>query len=51
MRFAFIVLVIAIDDVLQTLMTSFTTTYDFIRFRVKWIAQDKLGLVGRGGKR
>jgi hypothetical protein len=50
-RFAFIVFVIALDDVLQELTTSFTTTRDVLRYRVKSIAQDKLRLVWRGGKR
>jgi hypothetical protein len=41
-RFAFIVFVIAVDDVLRELMMSFTTTRDFLRYRVRWIVQDKV---------
>jgi hypothetical protein len=40
-RFAFIVFIIAIDDILRELAMSFTTTRDFIRYRVRWILQDK----------
>ena len=40
-RFVFIVLVIALDDVLREVAMSFTTTRDFIRYRVRWILQDK----------
>jgi hypothetical protein len=41
-RFAFIVVVIAVDDVLRELMMSFTTTRDFLRYRIRWIVQDKV---------
>jgi hypothetical protein len=41
LRFAFIVFVIALDDVLRELVMSFTTTRDFFRYRVRWILQDK----------
>jgi len=51
MRFAFIVFVVALDDVLQELVTSFTTTCDVLRYRVKSIVQGKLRPVWRGGKR
>jgi hypothetical protein len=48
-RFAFIVFVIAVDDVLRELMMSFTTTRDFVRYRVRWIVQDKLRSLWRRG--
>ena len=48
-RFAFIVFVIAVDDVLHELMMSYTTTRDFIRYRVRWIVQDKLRSLWRRG--
>ena len=41
LRFAFIVSIIAIDDVLREVAMSFTTTRDFIRYRIRWIVQDK----------
>lgn len=40
-RFVFLIVVIAVDDVLRELAMSFTTTRDFIRYRVRWILQDK----------
>ena len=40
-RFAFIIVVIAVDDVLRELHMSYTTTRDFIRYRIRWIVQDK----------
>lgn len=40
-RFAFIIVVIAVDDVLRELHMSYTTTRDFIRYRVRWIVRDK----------
>ena len=49
-RFAFIVFVVALDDVLQELMTSFTTTRDVLRYRVKSIVQGKLRPVWRRRK-
>ncbi len=48
-RFAFIVFVIAVDDVLRELMMSFTTTRDFLRYRVRWIVQDKMRSLWRRG--
>jgi hypothetical protein len=48
-RFAFIVFVIAVDDVLRELMMSFTTTRDFLRYRVRWIVQDKVRSLWRRG--
>jgi hypothetical protein len=50
-RFAVIVFVIALDDVLRELMMSFTTSRDFLRYRVRWIVQDKLRSLWRGGQR
>jgi hypothetical protein len=50
-RFAFLVFVIAIDDVLRELMMSFTTSRDFLRYRARWIVQDKLRVLWRRGKR
>ena len=50
-RFAVIVFVIALDDVLRELTMSFTTSRDFLRYRVRWIVQDKLRSVRRGGQR
>ena len=41
LRFLFIIVVTAIDDVLRELAMSFTTTRDFFRYRVRWILQDK----------
>jgi len=46
-RFAFIVFVIALDDVLRELMMSFTTSRDFLRYQVRWIVQEKLRSVWR----
>ncbi len=39
---AFLVFVMAVGDVLRELMMSFTTTRDFVRYRVRYIVQDKL---------
>jgi hypothetical protein len=44
-RFAFIALIVfvmAAGDILRELIMSFTTTRDFIRYRVRFIVQDKL---------
>jgi hypothetical protein len=49
LRFAFIVFVIAVDDVLRELMMSFTTTRDFFRYRVRFIVQDKVRSLWRRG--
>jgi hypothetical protein len=49
--FAFIVFVIALDDVLRELMMSFTTTRDFVRGRLRWIVVEKLQSLWRGGQR
>ena len=49
-RFAFIaliVLVMATGDVLRELIMSFTTSRDFIRYRVRFIVQDKLRALWR----
>jgi hypothetical protein len=48
-RFAFILFVIAVDDVLRELMMSFTTSRDFLRYRVRWIVQDKVRSLWRRG--
>jgi hypothetical protein len=48
-RFAFIVFVIAVDDVLRELMMSFTTTRDLLRYRIRWIVQDKMRSLWRRG--
>jgi hypothetical protein len=50
-RFAFIVFVVALDDVLNESMMSFRSFRDFLRYRVTWIVQDKMRLLRRGGKR
>jgi hypothetical protein len=39
---AFIVCVLAVEDVLRELMMSFRATLDFLRYRVRYIVQDKL---------
>lgn len=39
---AFLVFVMAVGDVLRELMMSFTTTRDFVRYRVRYVVQDKL---------
>jgi hypothetical protein len=49
--FAFIILVIALDDVLRELWLSFTTTRDFVLERLRWIVLEKLQSVWRGGPR
>jgi hypothetical protein len=41
-RFAFIVFIIAVDDLLRELMLSCTTTGEFLWHRVRYIVQDKL---------
>jgi hypothetical protein len=46
---AFIVFVMAVEDVLRELMMSFTTTRDFVRYRVRYIVQDKLRSFWRRG--
>jgi hypothetical protein len=51
-RFTFIALIVfvmAIEDVLREVMMSFTTTRDFVRYRVRYIVQDKLRAVWRRG--
>jgi hypothetical protein len=48
-RFAFIVFVIAVDEVLRELMLSFTTTGDFLWHRVRYIVQDKVRSLWRRG--
>ena len=48
-RFAFIVFVIAVDDVLRELMMSVTTTRDLLRYRIRWIVQDKMRALWRRG--
>lgn len=50
MRFALILFVIALDDVLRELMMSFTTSRDFLRYRVRWTVQEKLRSVWRRGQ-
>ena len=42
LRFVFIVCLVAVDDVLRELMMSFTTSRDFVRYRLRWIVQDKI---------
>ena len=39
---AFLVFVMAVGDVLRELMMSFTTTRDFVRYRIRYIVQGKL---------
>ena len=39
---AFLVFVMAVGDVLRELMMSLTTTRDFVRYRVRYVVQDKL---------
>jgi len=46
---AFIVCVLAVEDVLRELMMSFTSTLDFVRYRVRYIVQDKLRSLWRRG--
>jgi len=46
---AFLVFVMAAGDVLRELMMSFTTTRDFVRYRVRFIVQDKLRSFWRRG--
>ena len=41
-RFALIVLVVVVDDVLRELIMSFTASRDFVRRRVSWTLQDKI---------
>jgi hypothetical protein len=41
LRFALVIFVIAVDDVLGELKASLTTIRDFIRYRVRWIVQEK----------
>jgi hypothetical protein len=47
LRFAAIVLVVAVDDLLRELMMSYTTTRDFFRYRVRYIVQEKWRLMWR----
>ena len=47
-RFAFIVLVVAVDDVLHELAMSYTTTRDFVRYRIRFIVQEKVQTLWRG---
>jgi hypothetical protein len=49
--FAFIVFVIALDDVLRELWLSFTATRDFVLERLRWIVVEKLQSLWRGGQR
>ena len=45
LRFGAIVIIIAIDDELRELMMSYTTTRDFIRYRVRYIVYEKWRLI------
>jgi hypothetical protein len=50
-KFLFIVLVVAVDDILREVASSFTTTRDFIRYRIRWIVVEKLRSLRRGANR
>jgi hypothetical protein len=41
-RFVFIALVLSVDEVLNELLMSYTTTRDLVRYRLRWIVQEKL---------
>jgi hypothetical protein len=48
MRFAFIVLVIAIDDVLSEVRASTIAVWEFIKYRIRWIVVEKWRSLRRG---
>jgi hypothetical protein len=47
-RFALIMFITMIDHLLHETVLSFNTTRDFVRYRLKWIIQDKLRVIWRG---
>ena len=51
LRLAFIVLIIAIDDIARETVLSFNTTRDFVRYRLKWIVRDKMRTLWRRSAR
>jgi hypothetical protein len=52
MRFALIVCIAVIDHVVYEVVLSFNTTRDFVWYRLRWIASEKLRTLwpGRGGR-
>ena len=46
-----VVLVVAVDDILREVSSSFTSTRDFIRYRIRWIVVEKLRSLRRGANR
>jgi hypothetical protein len=42
LRFAFIILIAALEYIAYETVLSFNTTRDFVRYRVRWILRDKL---------
>jgi hypothetical protein len=47
LRLVFIVLIIATDDIVRETVLSFNTTYDFVRYRLRWIVRDKVRTLWR----
>jgi hypothetical protein len=50
-RFLFIVFVVAVDDILNEALSSFTTTRDLVRYRLRWIMLEKVRSFRRGADR
>lgn len=46
---AFIVCVLAVEDVLRELVMSFTATRDFVMYRIRYIVQEKVRSLWRRG--
>ncbi len=42
LRFAFIIVIAALEHIAHETVVSFNTTRDFVRYRVRWILRDKL---------
>jgi hypothetical protein len=42
LRFAFIIVIAALEHIAYETVLSFNTTRDFVRYRVRWILRDKL---------
>jgi hypothetical protein len=51
LRFVFIVFVVAVDDILNEMLSSLTTTRDLVRYRLRWIVLEKVRSLRRGADR
>lgn len=50
-RFGIIICVAAAEYAAEETIRSFNTTWDFLRYRVRWIVRDKLRAMWSGARR